>query len=83
MPAMSVSLATIVWVPCASDAGAKDQVPAPFANADPSTRVPSVRVTVAPASPDPVSAAFAVILSDADAPVSLDRRSVTIAAAVS
>ena len=83
LPAVSVSLATIVCVPCASELGTKLHVPAPFAVAVPITLVPSFRVTTAPGSPPPVSVPDDVMRSVEDLPVSVPSASVTAGARLS
>ena len=83
MPAASVSLARTVWVPCASDVGVMLQVPLPSAVAVPRTVVPSVRVTTALASPEPVSVSTLVMWSEFELPLSVPSASVTLAATVS
>src|SRR5262249_16004472 len=83
LPAASVSLATMVWAPWARPTGGNGHAPLALAGAVPSVVAPSLNVTTALASPVPLSAAFAVILSLADTPVSLDRLSATAGAVVS
>ena len=83
LPAASVSLATMVWAPLARPVGVKLHTPLALAVVVPSVVEPSLSVTTAFASPDPVSVSFAVILSLAEKPVSLARLSVTAGAVVS
>ena len=83
LPAMSVSLATTVWVPWASDVGVKLHVPLASAVAVPRVVVPSVSVTTALASPEPVSVSTLVMWSEFELPLSVPSASVTLAATVS
>ena len=78
LPNESVWLATIVCDPSDSPVGVNDQTPAPFAVVVPRTVAPSLSVTSVLAAPDPVSASFEVMLSLADKPVSVVRRSITV-----
>ena len=77
LPAVSVSLATTVCVPWASDVGVKLHVPLPFAVAVPRIVVPSVSVTTALASPEPVSVSTLVMWSESEMPLSVPSTSVT------
>ena len=83
LPAVSVSLATTVCVPWASEVGVKLHVPDPFAVAVPRIAVPSVSVTTALASPEPVSVSTLVMRSEFELPLSVPSASVTLAATVS
>ena len=83
LPAASVSLATIVCVPSVSEVGVKLHVPPSSAVAVPRTVVPSVSVTIALASPEPVSVPTLVILSEGEEPLSVPSASVTLAPTVS
>src|SRR6266404_5747587 len=78
LPNASVWLATMVCDPSDRPVGVNDQTPAPFEVVVPRTVVPSVSVTTALASLNPVNASFEVILSANDAPVSATRLSVTV-----
>src|SRR5450759_2504503 len=82
-PAASVSLATSVCAPLARPVGVYDHAPLALAMVVPSTLEPSLIVTTALASPVPLSAAFDVILSVDDEPVSLVRPAVTVGAVAS
>ena len=79
-PAALVSLAVMVWAPCARPVGVNDHTPLPLAVVLPSTVEPSVSVTVALASAVPVSASLEVTLL---APVECASASVTVGAVVS
>ena len=83
LPAASVSLATTVCVPWASEVGVKLHVPLPFAVVVPRMVVPSFSVTTALASPEPASVSTLVILSEGEEPLSVPSASVTLAPTVS
>src|SRR5437868_2960851 len=77
-PPALVSLATMVWLPLARPVGVNAHAPDELAVAVAATAAPStVKWTIAPASAVPLSAALEVILSVADAPVSLAKAAVT------
>src|SRR5436305_1394812 len=84
LPAMSVWVAATVCWPSASPVGVNDQLPLASAVAVAATAVPStVNLTVEAGAAVPEIAAFDVILSVADAPVSLASFEVTVGATVS
>ena len=83
LPAASVSLATSVCAPLVRPAGVNDQAPLAFAVVVPRMVAPSLIVTVALASPAPLSVALEVMLSLEEEPVSLSNPAVTAGAAVS
>ena len=66
-PAALVSLAVMVWLPCARPVGVNDHTPLALAVVVPSTVEPSLSVTVALASAVPVRASLDVMLSVDDA----------------
>src|SRR5258708_10051767 len=71
----------MVWLPLAKPVGVNEQAPLALAVAVAATAVPSmVKWTTAPGSAVPVRAGLAVILSVAEAPVSLARPAVTTGA---
>src|SRR6201987_2048139 len=76
LPAVSVSVATMVWLPSAR-VGVNDQWPLASAVVVPMTVLPSLKVTTALASPAPVRVASLVMRSLLDAPLSLFSASVT------
>src|SRR6266850_1905374 len=81
LPAASVSPATMVCAPAARPVGVYDQAPVALAVVVAAMAVPStVKWTTAPGSAVPVRAGLAVILSLAEAPVSLARPAVTAGA---
>src|SRR5579871_5989745 len=61
LPAASVSLAVIVFVPVASPLGLKDHAPEESAVVVPSVTLPAFRVTAAPAFPLPLSLALVIL----------------------
>ena len=79
LPAASVSLATIVWLPSAKLVGVNVHTPLALAvSLVPAIARPStVKCTTAFGSPEPVSVSFEVILSVDDDPVSCARLSFT------
>ena len=81
-PAELVSLATTVCDPSASPVGVNDHTPVALAVTVPSVFDPSVILTLAFGSAEPVKASFEVILSVDDTPVSLAREIVTTGADV-
>src|SRR5207248_1260757 len=83
LPAVSVSDTRIVWLPSSSPTGANVQSPLASAVVVPSTVVPSINVTSAFGSPEPVSVGVEVILSVDDKPVSFATRDVGRGATVS
>src|SRR5438105_15121451 len=71
----------MVWLPLARPVGVNDQAPLALAVAVAAMAAPStVKWTTAPGSAVPLSAGLAVILSLAEAPVSLARLAVTTGA---
>ena len=72
-PAASVARAVMVCVPLASVLAVIDQLPAPSAAAVPNVWPPSSKVTVAPASVNPLNTGveMRVTLSESDSPLSL------------
>src|ERR1700751_2020291 len=82
LPAVSVSVATMVWLPSAR-VGVNDQWPLASAVVVPMTVLPSLKVTTALASPAPVRVASLVMRSLLDAPLSLLSASVTAGGGVS
>src|SRR5436190_294477 len=84
LPAGSVCVATTVCWPSRRPVGVNDQLPLASAVAVAATGVPSiVKLTTALGAAVPVSAAFDVILSVAEAPVSTASFGVTVPATVS